>query len=340
MSNVAQDFIAGLPKAELHVHIEGTLEPEMAFALAKRNGVTLPYASVAGMRKSYDFQNLEDFLDLYYQATQTLLTEQDFYDLAQAYLARARKENVRHAEIFFDPQAHMRRGVPFEIVIEGLSAALRDAAREGGPTSRLIMCFLRDLDEADALAVLETARPWLDRIHGVGLDSAEVGNPPGKFTEVFERARSLGLRAVAHAGEEGAAAYIAEALDRLKVERVDHGVHAIDDSALVQRLARERVPLTICPLSNIRLCVYPDMRAHPIQRLFDAGVVVTVNSDDPAYFGGYVNDNYRAVQQAFEVGAAELAQFAKNSFEASFLSDQEKRERIAEVDAYARAHRA
>lgn len=340
MSNVAQDFIAGLPKAELHVHIEGTLEPEMAFALAKRNGVTLPYASVAAMRKSYDFQNLEDFLDLYYQATQTLLTEQDFYDLAQAYLARARKENVRHAEIFFDPQAHMRRGVPFAIVIEGLSAALRDAARERGPTSRLIMCFLRDLDEADAIAALETARPWLESISGVGLDSAETGNPPGKFTEVFERARSLGLRAVAHAGEEGPAAYIAEALDRLKVERVDHGVHAIDDSALVQRLVRERVPLTVCPLSNIRLCVYPDMRAHPIQRLFEAGVVVTVNSDDPAYFGGYINDNYRAVQQAFEVGAAELAQFAKNSFEASFLSDQDKRERIAEVDAYARAHRA
>lgn len=338
MSNAAQDFIAGLPKAELHLHIEGTLEPEMAFALAERNGVKLPYASVEAMRRLYDFQNLDDFLDLYYQATQALLTERDFYDLARAYLDRARDENVRHVEIFFDPQAHMRRGVPLGPVVEGLSAALNDAAREGGPTSRLIMCFLRDLDAADALATLEAARPWLDRITGVGLDSAEAGNPPGKFTEVYERARSLGLRAVAHAGEEGPAAYVSEALDRLKVERVDHGVHAIDDAALVQRLARERVPLTVCPLSNIRLCVYPDMRAHPIQRLFEAGVVVTVNSDDPAYFGGYVNENYRAIQQAFALGSAELTQLAKNSFAASFLSDDDKKERIAEVDAYARAH--
>ena len=253
MSNAAQDFIAGLPKAELHLHIEGTLEPEMAFALAERNGVKLPYASVEAMRRLYDFQNLADFLDLYYQATQALLTERDFYDLARAYLDRAREENVRHAEIFFDPQAHMRRGVPFGAVVEGLSAALNDAVREGGPTSRLLMCFLRDLDAADAVATLEAARPWLDRITGVGLDSAEAGNPPGKFTEVYERARSLGLRAVAHAGEEGPAAYVSEALDRLKVERIDHGVHAIDDAALVQRLARERVPLTVCPLSNIRL---------------------------------------------------------------------------------------
>ncbi len=340
MSNAAQDFIAGLPKAELHLHIEGTLEPEMAFALAERNGVKLPYASVEAMRRLYDFQNLADFLDLYYQATQALLTERDFYDLAQAYLARAREESVHHAEIFFDPQAHMRRGVPFGAVMEGLSAALNDAAREGGPTSRLLMCFLRDLDAADAVATLEAARPWLDRITGVGLDSAEAGNPPGKFTEVYGRARSLGLRAVAHAGEEGPAAYVSEALDRLKVERIDHGVHAIDDAALVQRLARERIPLTVCPLSNIRLRVYPDMRAHPIQRLFKAGVVVTVNSDDPAYFGGYVNENYRAIQQAFTLGAGELTQLAKNSFSASFLSDDDKKERIAEVDAYAQAHGA
>lgn len=329
-----EDFIAGLPKAELHLHIEGTLEPEMAFALAQRNGVKLPYASVEAMRQSYAFENLQDFLDLYYQATQTLLTEQDFYDLARAYLARAREENIRHAEIFFDPQAHMRRDVAFGVVIEGLSAALTDAAREGGPTSRLIMCFLRDLDEADAMTTLETARPWLEHISGVGLDSAETGNPPSKFVEVYERARSLGLRAVAHAGEEGPAAYVVEALDRLKVERIDHGVHAIDDPALVQRLAQERVPLTVCPLSNIRLCVYPDMRAHPIQRLFEAGVVVTVNSDDPAYFGGYVNENYRAVQRAFTMNATELTQLAKNSFTASFLPEDEKKKRIAEIDAY------
>jgi adenosine deaminase len=339
MSNI-EDFIAELPKAELHLHIEGTLEPETAFALAQRNGVKLPYASVEAMRRSYAFENLQDFLDLYYQATQTLLTEQDFYDLARAYLARAREENIRHAEIFFDPQAHTRRGVPFAVVVEGLSAALADAVREGGPTSRLLMCFLRNLDEADAIATLETAGPWLDRISGVGLDSAEAGNPPGKFADVFERARSLGLRAVAHAGEEGPAAYVAEALDRLKVERIDHGVHAIDDATLVQRLVRERVPLTICPLSNIRLCVYPDMRAHPIQRLVEAGVVVTVNSDDPAYFGGYVNENYRAVQRAFSLGAAELTELAKNSFAASFLSPEEKRDRIAEIDAYAALARA
>ena len=264
MSSAAQDFIAGLPKAELHLHIEGTLEPEMAFALAERNGVKLPYASVEAMRRLYDFQNLAGL-------SRSLLSgDAGALDRARLLRSRARlsrprpRENIRHVEIFFDPQAHMRRGVPFGAVVEGLSAALNDAAREGGPTSRLIMCFLRDLDAADAMATLEAARPWLDRITGVGLDSAEAGNPPGKFTEVYERARSLGLRAVAHAGEEGPAAYVSEALDRLKVERIDHGVHAIDDAALVQRLARERVPLTVCPLSNIRLCVYPDMRAHPI----------------------------------------------------------------------------
>lgn len=330
------EFIAGLPKAELHLHIEGTLEPEMVFALAERNGVKLPYASVEALRRAYNFRDLQDFLDLYYQATQVLVTGQDFHDLASAYLARARDENIRHAEIFFDPQAHMRRGVPLGAVVEGLSAAMKDAAREGGPTSRLIMCFLRDLPAEEAIATLDAASQWLDRISGVGLDSAEAGNPPGKFVEVFERARSLGLRAVAHAGEEGPAAYVAEALDRLEVARVDHGVHAIDDPALVARLAKERIPLTVCPLSNIRLRVYPDLRAHPLKRLMAAGVVVTVNSDDPAYFGGYVNANYRAVQEAFALGAVELAQLAKNSFAASFLSEQEKRDRIAEIDAYAK----
>lgn len=328
------EFIAGLPKAELHLHIEGTLEPEMVFALAGRNEVKLPYASVDALRRAYDFRDLQDFLDLYYQSTQVLLTEQDFYDLARAYLARARDENIRHAEIFFDPQAHMRRGVAFGAVVEGLSAAMKDAAREGGPTSRLIMCFLRDVPAGGAMATLDAASHWLDRISGVGLDSAEAGNRPSKFAEVFERARSLGLRAVAHAGEEGPAAYVAEALDRLQVARVDHGVHAIDDPALVARLAKERIPLTVCPLSNIRLRVYPDMRAHPLKRLMAAGVVVTVNSDDPAYFGGYVNANYRAVQEAFAFGPSELAQLARNSFAASFLSEEDKRNMIAEIDAY------
>lgn len=329
------DFIAALPKAELHLHIEGTLEPELAFALADRNGVTLPYRNVEAMRSAYDFGNLQDFLDLYYQATSVLKTGRDFHDLTRAYLARGRAENIRHAEIFFDPQAHLRRGVPLGTVIEGLCAALDEAARNGGPSARLILCFLRDLDAADALATLDAARPWLDRIAGVGLDSAEAGNPPGKFAEVFARARALGLRAVAHAGEEGPAAYVSEALDVLRVDRIDHGVHAIDDAALVARLARERVPLTVCPLSNVRLRVYPDMRGHPLRRLMEAGVVVTVNSDDPAYFGGYVNANYRAARDALALTDAELAQLAKNSFEASFLSGAEKAAHIAEVESVA-----
>lgn len=333
----AADFIAGLPKAELHLHIEGALEPEMVFALAKRNGVALPYPSVDALRRAYDFENLQSFLDLYYQATQVLRTPRDFHDLAAAYLVRARAENIRHTELFFDPQAHMRRGVPLAAVMEGLTAALDEAARAGGPTSRLIMCFLRDLDEADAIATLDAARPWLDRLAGVGLDSAEAGNPPGKFARVFARAGDMGLRRVAHAGEEGPPAYVSEALDVLHVARIDHGVRAIEDAALVARLARERVPLTVCPLSNIRLCVYPDMAAHPLLRLMAAGVVVTVNSDDPAYFGGYVNANYLAVANAFALGPAELAQLAKNSFEATFLPEPEKQARIAEVAAYASA---
>ncbi|RTL84681.1 MAG: adenosine deaminase [Hyphomicrobiales bacterium] len=327
-------YIAGLPKAELHLHIEGALEPELVFALAARNRVALPYPSVEALRCAYDFVNLQEFLDLYYQATQVLLTAQDFHDLAASYLARARAETVRHAEIFFDPQAHLRRGVAFEALMEGLAGALDAAAGAGGPTSRLIMCFLRDLDEADALETLDKARPWLGRIAGVGLDSAEAGNPPEKFARLFERARAMGLRVVAHAGEEGPAAYVSQALDILKVERIDHGVHAIDDAALVARLARSRTPLTICPLSNIRLRVYPDMRAHPIRRLMAAGALVTVNSDDPAYFGGYVNANYLAITEAFALSPAELASLARNSFDASFLSEPEKRARIAEVDAY------
>ncbi len=333
----AAEFIAQLPKAELHLHIEGTLEPEMVLAIARRNRVDLPYPTVESLRSAYDFQNLQSFLDLYYQATQVLVKAQDFHDLAHAYLTRARSENIRHAEIFFDPQAHIRRGVAVDAVMEGLTAALDEATREGGPTSRLILCFLRDLDEDDALATLAAMEPWLDRVTGVGLDSAEAGNPPEKFARVFARARAMGLRAVAHAGEEGPASYVSKALDVLNVERIDHGVHAIDDAALVARLARDRTPLTICPLSNIRLCVYPTMSTHPILRLMTAGVVCTINSDDPAYFGGYVNENYRAVAEAFALGAAELAQLAKNSFEASFLSAPEKQARIAEVVAYASA---
>jgi adenosine deaminase len=332
-------FIAGLPKAELHLHIEGTLEPEMVFALAARNGVSLPYPSVEALRRAYDFGNLQDFLNLYYQATQALLAEEDFHDLARDYLDRARAENILHAEIFFDPQAHMRRGVPLAAAMNGLLTAL-DEARTIGVTSQLIPCFLRDLSEADAISTLQALEPWLDRLAGVGLDSAEAGNPPEKFARVFERARAMGLKTVAHAGEEGPPSYVTEALDVLKVSRVDHGVHAIDDDALVARLVRERTPLTVCPLSNIRLRVYPDMRAHPLKRLFDAGVLVTVNSDDPAYFGGYVNANYLAVQQAFELRVDEVAQLARNGFLASFLPEAEKAARIAEVDAYVAASAA
>lgn len=333
MQSAAAEFIRGLPKAELHLHIEGSLEPEMLFTLAERNRVALPYASIEELRAAYDFRDLRNFLDLYYRSMQALVGERDFYELTAAYLARAREQNIRHCEIFFDPQAHMRRGVPLGDVIEGICAALDEAASRGGPTSRLILCFLRDLDATDAMRTLEAALPWRGRIAGVGLDSAESGNTPTKFAAVFARARALGFRAVAHAGEEGPPAYVIDALDTLRVERIDHGVRSIEDPALVARLARERVPLTVCPLSNIRLRVYPDMAHHPLRRLMDEGVLVTVNSDDPAYFGGYVNDNFLAVQQAFELTRGDLAALAKNSFEASWLGEGEKRTLIAEVES-------
>ncbi len=334
MSGTCSDFIDGLPKAELHLHIEGTLEPELAFALAARNGIDLPYASVADLRAAYDFANLQDFLDLYYQTAQVLSTERDFHDLTAAYLARAADDNVRHAEIFFDPQTHTHRGVPMAAVMEGITAALDGARANGGPSSHLILCFLRDRDAEDALATLEAALPWRDRIAGIGLDSAEVGHPPAKFTEVFARARAEGFAAVAHAGEEGPAHYVTDALDLLGAVRIDHGVRAIDDPGLVARLARDGVPLTVCPLSNQRLQVTPDLGDHPLRALMEAGVVVTVNSDDPAYFGGHVNANYRAVREALAFSEAELAQLARNSFVASWLPEDEKTAHIAEVDAY------
>lgn len=334
MSGTLDRFIDGLPKAELHLHIEGTLEPEMVFALAERNRVRPPYASVEALRAAYRFTDLQDFLDLYYQASQVLLAEADFFDLTRAYLVRAHAETVRHAEIFFDPQTHTRRGVPLAAVIGGITAALAEAERERGLTSRLILCFLRDLDAADAMATLEAALPFRRHIAGVGLDSAEAGHPPAKFAEVFARARAEGFLPVAHAGEEGPAAYVAEALDVLGARRIDHGVRAIDDAALVARLAREGVALTVCPLSNQRLGVTPDLARHPLAALMEAGVVVTVNSDDPAYFGGYVNANYRAVQAALGLGRDDLAALAKASFAASWLDDDSKRARLAEVEAY------
>ncbi|MFF8602639.1 adenosine deaminase [Streptomyces sp. NPDC015232] len=325
-----------VPKAELHLHIEGTLEPELAFALARRNGVTLPYADTEALREAYRFSDLQSFLDLYYALMAVLRTAEDFTELADAYLARAAEQGVRHAEIFFDPQAHTARGVPMGVVVEGLGAALDRAEERYGISTRLIMCFLRDEPAASAMATLEAAKPYLDRIVGVGLDSAEVGHPPAKFREVYEEAARLGLRRVAHAGEEGPASYIREALDVLGVERVDHGLRCLEDPDLVDRLVRERVPLTLCPLSNVRLRAIDVLADHPLREMLAAGLVATVNSDDPAYFGGYAGDNFDAVRAALGLGEEELRTLARNSFEASFLDDDEPRRAryLAEVEAY------
>ena len=332
-------FVAALPKAELHLHIEGTFEPELMFAIAARNGVRLPYASVEEVRAAYAFSNLQDFLDIYYAGASVLVEERDFYDLTWAYLARARADNVRHAEIFFDPQTHTERGVPFAAVVEGIGRALDDAETKLGLTSRLIMCFLRHLDEAAAIDTLDMAMAHRDRIAGVGLDSSERGHPPNKFREVFRRAREAGLLAVAHAGEEGPPEYIREALDLLEVVRIDHGNACLEDDDLVADLVRRRMPLTVCPLSNVRLRVVDDIAAHPLARMLSRGLFVTVNSDDPAYFGGYVNDNYVAVAEALVLGRDDLVRLARNSFEASWLDGAAKAARLAELDAAATAER-
>jgi adenosine deaminase len=330
-------FIVGLPKAELHIHIEGSLEPELMFALAERNRIAIPFASVDAVRAAYDFSNLQDFLDIYYAGADVLRTEQDFHDLAAAYFARAAADGVVHAEIMFDPQTHTDRGVPFGTVVEGLLAACAAAERTHGITSRLILCFLRHLDEAAAFATLAAATPWLDRIAAVGLDSSEVGHPPSKFARVFAAAREQGLKLVAHAGEEGPADYVREALDLLHVDRLDHGNRSLDDPALVARLARSGMTLTICPLSNLKLCVVGDMAAHPIDRMLAAGLHVTVNSDDPAYFGGYIADNYRAIAAARGLDRRDLARLARNSFLGSFLPDAEVARHLAALDAFVAA---
>lgn len=327
-------FIQGLPKAELHLHIEGTLEPEMLLELAARNRVAIAYKTLEELQDAYQFESLQSFLDVYYQGMAVLLREQDFYDLTLAYLRKAAEQSVRHAEIFFDPQAHTARGIPFATVIGGIHRAQRDSEKDLGITSKLILCFLRDLDAASALTTLEEALPYRDRIVGVGLDSAEVGHPPSKFTAVFEAARKHGFLPVAHAGEEGPAAYVTEALDALQVLRVDHGIRSLDDEALVERLAAARIPLTVCPLSNLRLRVVDDMARHPIKEMLARGLLATVNSDDPPYFGGYVNENYQAIQDALGFTDDELAQLARNSFEASFLDPDEKAAHIAAIDAY------
>lgn len=329
------EFLSGLPKAELHIHIEGSLEPELIFALAKRNRVSLPYADVESLRAAYAFTNLQSFLDIYYAGASVLLTEQDFYDMAWAYFLRAHADNVRHAELFFDPQTHTERGVPFAAVIDGLRRACDQAHKELGIQAELILCFLRHLDEASAFATLEEARPHLGKFIGVGLDSSELGHPPEKFARVFAQARALGLRAVAHAGEEGPPAYVWSALDVLKVERIDHGVQSLKDPALVSRLVAERIPLTVCPLSNVKLCVFPDLREHNLKHMLELGVVATINSDDPAYFGGYINRNFLACFEALPLSVGDALTLARNSFAASFASRDQQREQLRAIDAYA-----
>jgi adenosine deaminase len=320
-----------LPKVELHLHIEGTLEPEMMFSLANKHGIALPYASVDAVRAAYAFHDLQSFLDLYYAGCNVLRDRRDFYALAMAYFTRAHADNVVHAELFFDPQTHTARGIALEVVFGGLRDAMEDAHRRYGMTSELILCFLRHLPEADALATLEAAMPFRTDFVGVGLDSGERGNPPSKFERVFAKARSLGLRAVAHAGEEGPAAYIREALDLLKVERIDHGVRCDEDADLVARLVREQLPLTVCPLSNLKLCVVRDLREHNFARLLRGGVAVTINSDDPAYFGGYIGENYRATAEALDLTAAELVLAAEHAARASFLPEAAKSALLAKI---------
>ncbi|MBG7615165.1 adenosine deaminase [Brevundimonas sp. BAL450] len=328
-------FIAGLPKAELHLHIEGSLEPEQMFEFARRNRVALPFASVEEIKAAYDFSNLQDFLDIYYAGADVLRTEDDFREMALAYFRRAAADSVRHAEIFFDPQTHTDRGIPFQVVADGLLAGMDEAERELGVTSKLILCFLRHLDENAAFATLKAAEPWLDRIEGVGLDSSEVGHPPSKFERVFTAAGALGLKRVAHAGEEGPPEYVWEALDLLKIDRMDHGNRSLEDPTLIRRLAAEGMTLTVCPLSNHKLCVIDDLTKHPVPEMLKQGLHVTLNSDDPAYFGGYVNRNYEAMAEHAGVTREQLVQIAKNSFEGSFLPDEDKARHIAEVDAYA-----
>jgi adenine deaminase len=325
-------LIKALPKCELHVHIEGTLEPELMFALAASNHIRLPHDSVEALRQAYRFTQLQDFLNIYYRGMSVLIHEQDFFDLAWAYLERAKADNVTHVEMFFDPQGHTSRGIAFETVVNGLARACAAAREQLGVSASLIMCFLRHLDEADAERTLDAALPHQGKIMGVGLDSSERDHPPSKFKHVFGRARDAGFQLFAHAGEEGPPAYVWEALDVLGVRRVDHGNRSLEDSALVGRLARDRVPLTVCPLSNLKLRVVDDLRAHPLRRMMDADLLVTLNSDDPAYFGGYINDNYRALQGALALSAEEIVAIARNSFTAAIMPERERAAAMARLD--------
>ena len=334
-----EDFIKGIPKAELHLHIEGTFEPELMFKIAERNNIELKHKSIKDIKEACNFTNLQDFLDIYYEGAEILIKEQDFYDLTWAYLEKAVSQNVIHSEIFFDPQTHTERAVKFSTVIEGIHKALTDAKEKLGISTKLIMCFLRHLDETDAMKTLEEALSFKDRITAVGLNSTEVGYPPSKFQKVFARAQKEGFLTVAHAGEEGPAGYIWEALDLLKVSRIDHGIHSLDDDRLVEELVRRKIPLTVCPLSNLRLNVVDKIEAHPLHKMMQRGLIVTINSDDPAYFGGYINENYSAVAHAFNLTKEDIYKLANNSFNASFLDEDEKAKLLLKVDEYMKQYK-
>ncbi len=334
-----EDFIKGIPKAELHLHIEGTFEPELMFKIAQRNNITLKEKSVKEIKDAYNFNNLQDFLDIYYEGAGILIEEQDFYDLTWAYLKKAQSENVLHSEIFFDPQTHTDRGVTFSKVIKGIHKALTDAREKSGISTRLIPCFLRHLEESDAMRTFEETLSFREWITAIGLDSTEVGHPPSKFQKVFTMAREEGFLTVAHAGEEGPVEYIWEALDLLEVSRIDHGVHCLDDDKLVEELVRRKIPLTLCPLSNLRLKVTDKIEAHPLKKMMQKGVLVTINSDDPAYFGGYINENYLAIAEALNLTKEDIYQLAKNSFQASFLEQGEKDNMLKKVDEYMEKYR-
>ncbi|MFA5806251.1 MAG: adenosine deaminase [Melioribacteraceae bacterium] len=328
------NFINGLPKAELHLHIEGTLEPELMFKVAKRNKIEIKYKSVDELKRAYDFNNLQDFLNLYYEGAEVLLTEEDFYEITWLYLEKASSQNVLHCEMFFDPQTHTNRGIKFETVINGIHKAMTDAYKDLGISAKLIMCFLRDLDEDSAIKTLQEALPHKDKIIAVGLDSAEIGNPPSKFKNVFNMAHQEGFLTVAHAGEEGPADYVWQALEHLNVSRIDHGNNSMDDSNLIDELVKSKMPLTVCPLSNLKLKVVDDLKNHPLKKMIQKNLLVTINSDDPAYFGGYINENYSAIAYALDLSKDEICQLAKNSFQASFLNDDQKEKMMEKVDDY------
>lgn len=334
MQQISFNWVNQLPKVELHLHLEGSLEPELMFALAKRNNVQIPYASINEVKSAYQFNNLQDFLDIYYQGANVLIDEQDFYDLTWAYLVRCKEQNVMHVEPFFDPQTHTARGIEFSTIINGIDRALQDGKDKLAISSRLIMCFLRHLSEEDALLTLQQATPFLDKIIAVGLDSSEKGNPPEKFSEVFSQARKLGLLTVAHAGEEGPADYIWRALNDLQVARVDHGVQALSDAKLMAHLSETKIPLTVCPLSNTKLKVFADMSEHNILQMLEQGICVTVNSDDPAYFGGYMSENFMALVEALAMTKKQAKQLVINSIHGSFISSDEKQKLLQQVSLY------